>query len=77
MKALEEKPNLEVRRRLEELLSKSEEVTPKSLQQHRAIATLEWIGTADAVALLRTLAEGAPRARPTIEARAALKRLKD
>jgi hypothetical protein len=40
-----------------------------------AVATLEWIGTPAARALLRALADGAPRARLTVEARAALKRL--
>jgi len=74
-KALEGKVSLELHRRLEELLSKCDSTSALALQQHRAVATLEWIGTPAARALLRTLADGAPRARLTIEARAALKRL--
>jgi hypothetical protein len=73
--ALERKNSLELTRRLEELLSKSDATSPAALRHHRAVATLEWIGTPAALALLRTLAEGAPRAHLTTEARAALKRL--
>jgi WD40 repeat protein len=76
-RALQGKVSLELRRRLEELLRKCEATSPRGLQCHRAVATLEWIGTPAARALLRTLAEGAPRARLTVEARAALKRLQD
>ena len=36
---------LEMRRRLESLLSKGEATSPISLRQHRAVALLEWIGT--------------------------------
>ncbi len=57
------------------LLAKCEERTTLSKQQHRAVAALEWIATASAVALLRRLADGAPAARVTLEARAALGRL--
>jgi WD40 repeat protein len=76
-KALEGKVSMELSRRLEELLRKCEATSSRSLQQHRCVAVLEWIGTPDARALLRTLAEGAPRARLTAEARAALNRIKD
>jgi hypothetical protein len=75
-KALESNPSLELSRRLEDLLNKCEAPTAQYLQQHRAVATLEWIGTPEARALLKTLADGAPRARLTIEAGAALKRCK-
>jgi WD40 repeat protein len=75
-KALERDiPSLELRRSLEELLRRCDENTTQRTQQCRAVAVLEWIATSDALALLRTLADGAPRARVTVEARAALKRL--
>jgi WD40 repeat protein len=73
--ALERKVSLELRRRLEVVLSKCDATSTLRLQQHRAVATLEWIGTPAARTLLRSLADGAPRARLTMEARAALKRL--
>jgi hypothetical protein len=75
--ALEGKVSLELRRRLEELLRKCAAISPTGLRHHRSILTLEWIGSPDARALLRTLAGGAPRARLTVEAQAALKRLGD
>ncbi len=48
---------------------------PGWLRPARAAAVLERIGTADAVAVLRALAQGEGEALPTQEARAALKRL--
>ena len=51
--------------------------SPQQLPQCRAVAALEWIGTSAAHELLRTWADGVPRARLTIEARAALKRLEE
>ena len=77
VKALEGKLELESRRRLAELLGRCEATSNRSLQNLRAVAVLEWIGTPAAKVLLRTLSEGDPRARLTIEARAALKRLSD
>jgi WD40 repeat protein len=73
--ALAGKITEETRRRLEELLRKCAVTTPTSLRHHRAIAALEWIGTPAARTLLQALADGAPDARLTVEARAALKRL--
>jgi WD40 repeat protein len=67
---------LEVRRRLQDLLQKCTATSRLSLQHHRSVTTLEWIGTPSAGALLRTLASGAPGARLTSESAAALKRLK-
>ena len=75
VKALQGNVGPESRTRLEELLSKCEETSIVGMQHYRAIATLEWIGTPAARALLRTLSQGAPRARLTMEALAALKRL--
>lgn len=67
--------NPEVLRRVGELLRKAEATSAQGLQHKRAVAVLEWVGTPDATDLLRTLADGAPRSRLTIEAQAALRRL--
>jgi hypothetical protein len=75
--ALQENINLEMRRRLEAIQSKSSVASVASLQQQRAVVTLEWIGTPAARAVLSALADGAPHARLTVEAGAALKRLKE
>jgi len=74
-RALKGDPGPEVRRRVEELLSQCEEASPRSGRHRRAVATLEWIGTPAARAVLRDLADGDPKARLTGEAQAALKRL--
>jgi hypothetical protein len=76
-KALEAKPSLEVRRRIEallELLNKNR-WTGMPLQSWRALAVLERIGTDDARQLLERLAKGDPDARLSQEAVAALERL--
>jgi WD40 repeat protein len=67
-------PSLELRRRAERLLVKlqSPVTAPERL---RAIQVLEHIGTPEARALLQALAKGAPEARLTQEAKAALERL--
>jgi WD40 repeat protein len=75
VKQLQGRVSAESRRRLEEALSKCEATSAVVLRHHRAVAALEWVGTPAARALLRTLADGAPRARLTTDARAALKRL--
>jgi WD40 repeat protein len=75
--ALERKVSLELSRRLETILSNCDAISPLGLRHHRAVATLEWIDTPAARALLQTLADGAPAARLTVEAQAALKRLKE
>ena len=74
-RAIQGNVDLEVRHRVERLLKKSEEISTNYKRHHRAVLTLEWIGTPAARALLRTLADGAPSARLTVEARAALKQL--
>src|SRR5205823_2553691 len=78
-RALAKKPLPEVRRRIEALLDKAEAqlqgTSKESLQPLRAIAVLERMHTAEAIALLRTLAEGAEEARLTQEARASLTRV--
>lgn len=75
--ALEEKPSLEVRLRVEKLLGKLEGVipSPEQLRVTRGIEVLEHIGTVEARKLLDGLAQGGKDARLTQEARGALKRL--
>jgi hypothetical protein len=67
----------EVRRRAEQLLRRLEEMVPtgETVRGLRAVEVLEHIGTADAARVLARLAEGAPEARLTHEAKAALERM--
>jgi hypothetical protein len=67
-------PAPEGRRRAEEILAELDRaLAPREqLRDLRAVEALEWAGAADA---LRTLAAGAPEARLTREAKAALGRL--
>jgi WD40 repeat protein len=76
-KALADKPTLEVRQRLEPLLAKIErqELSAIALRQVRAMEVLEHIATPEARDLLKNLAAGAPEARSTQDAKAALARL--
>jgi sugar lactone lactonase YvrE len=76
-KALEADPSAEVKKRLEDLLAKADSKTPgsDSLRSLRAVEVLETIATPEARQLLRRIAAGAPEARLTREARAALERL--
>jgi hypothetical protein len=75
-KVIQGNGDLELRRRAERLLKKLGVAPPESKRLRRAVLTLEWIGTPAARALLRNLADGAPSARLTVVARAALQRLK-
>lgn len=68
------KPSLEMRRRIEEVLSKLEP-SGERLRAIRSIQVLEYAGTAEAREHLRALAKGVPEARLTREAKAALERL--
>ncbi len=74
-RSLENKPSLEVRRRLQQLLDQSREWTPIRLRDHRAIQALEHIGTPQAKRVLQKLAAGAPETLRTEEPKAALQRL--
>src|SRR5262249_3958615 len=76
-KALAARPTLEVRRSLEALLDEVERQTLSSEQLHaqRALEVLEHIGSPEARRVLEALAEGAPGARLTNEAKASLQRL--
>jgi hypothetical protein len=77
--ALKDRPSLEARRRLEDLLDKAAmarwNVSGERLRAVRAIEALEMIGTPEVREVLKTLAAGTAEARLTEEARAALKRL--
>jgi RNA polymerase sigma factor (sigma-70 family) len=75
--ALKKKPPLEVRRRIEQLLDKrqKEGPSPGELRAVRAMEVLEYLGTPEARHVLAPLAQGAPQARLTQEAKASLERL--
>ena len=76
-KALESDPSPEARRRIGKLLDAlAGPVTAgEALRVLRAVEVLEYIGTPEAQAVLKELAQGAPEARLTQEAKAALDRL--
>jgi RNA polymerase sigma factor (sigma-70 family) len=79
-KSVTDKASLELKRRVEALLEKLEGATlpPETLQQVRAVEVLEGIGTPEARELLQSLvAGGAPQARLTREAKAALQRVRE
>ncbi|MBL8797042.1 MAG: sigma-70 family RNA polymerase sigma factor [Planctomycetia bacterium] len=78
VRALEEKPGLEARQRLEQVRDKLLLGTPRpeTVQGLRTLEVLERIATPEARAAIQKLAEGASGARLTREAQATLKRLK-
>jgi hypothetical protein len=65
----------EVRRRLEAYTKKVTGLAPQRLRTIRALEALEMCGTPESRAVLAALADGAPDANLTLQARAALKRL--
>jgi hypothetical protein len=75
--ALQRRPPLEVRRRVEALLEerRARPYPPGEVQRARAVQVLEWVGTAEAQRLLETLAQGTAAVLHVREARSALKRL--
>src|SRR5438552_18978567 len=77
-KALEHPGTLETRERLQRLLEKLSvtNLTGDRLRVVRAVEVLERISNAEARQLLQSLADGAPGALETVQARAALARLK-
>ncbi len=72
---LQDRPSLEMRRRLENILAEPKHPTPEALRTLRAIAVLERIGTPEARRILEKLSGGAT-APETRAAQAALQRLK-
>ena len=76
-KALEKNPSLEVRRRLETLLSRQPSLvsSPETLRCLRAIQVLERIASKEAERFLAELARGMAYAPETLEAKAAQERL--
>ncbi|HEY7308762.1 MAG TPA: sigma-70 family RNA polymerase sigma factor [Gemmataceae bacterium] len=74
--ALQRKPSLEARRRIETILTESRlPRTPDARRHFRAVRLLEQIATAEARRVLEGLAKGAPDTRLTQAAKAALARL--
>ncbi len=69
------KLSLEARRRIATLLEGLAENTPPRLREQRALAVLEHVGTPQARQVLQGLSRGAPQARLTQQAKAALDRL--
>lgn len=69
--------SLETSRRLQSLITKLDPVnpSPQRLRDLRAVELLEYLGTTEAREQLRRLADGAPQARLTLDAAAALGRL--
>jgi WD40 repeat protein len=76
-KVLEGKPSVETRRRVSRLLEQAagKELAPEQLRVQRALAALEYAAAPEARRLLEELGQGAPEARLTRDAKAALKRL--
>jgi WD40 repeat protein len=76
-KALEGRPSLEMHRRLTQLLDYADELRwpREALRTLRALEALERIGSAEARAVLQTMAGGAAESRLTQEAKASLARL--
>jgi HEAT repeat protein len=78
-KRLMDNPTLEMRQRMEKLLSKLQGpvTSPEVLRMLRASEALERMGTPEALQLLEAIATGAPGHRLTEDARDAVKRLKE
>jgi RNA polymerase sigma factor (sigma-70 family) len=76
-KALADKPSLELRRHLEELLARLDgtKLAPETVRQIRAVEALEALGSPESRRLLEKLAAGPPRTWLTQEAKATLQRV--
>jgi RNA polymerase sigma factor (sigma-70 family) len=74
-KALASQSALELRRRVEQMLERLDELSADQLYALRAVEVLERIGNSDARRVLEKLAAGIPAARLTREAQASLDRL--
>jgi hypothetical protein len=74
-KVLQGTPTEELRRQATRLLERIATLSTERLRHVRAVEALEYMGTPEARKLLEVVAEGAPEARLTREAKAALERL--
>jgi HEAT repeat protein len=72
---LENQPSAEMLRRIQQLLDHSWNWTSERLREHRALQTLEHIGTPSAREILKELASGMQGTSRTDEAKAALQRI--
>jgi hypothetical protein len=72
---LEKTNSPEVKRRVEDLLGRLDDLPPEHVRSLRALEILEQIGTPQAKKVLQTLVGGVPEARLTREAKSALERL--
>jgi hypothetical protein len=70
--AIQGTPSIELRRRVEALLEKLSEASTERLRKLRAVEVLEWINTRHSRQLLNDLAQGAPDAWLTREAKTSL-----
>jgi hypothetical protein len=77
-RALAEKPPLAARKKIEQVLQRIGEfpIPPQTLQRSRAIQLLEQIGSEDAARILNKLAESEPPTTSSLDAKAALERLR-
>src|SRR5262249_44575290 len=79
VKAIEGKPSLEVRQRLDTILRALDQrlglPSPDELRQIRSVQVLEWLATPAARELIEELAKGSPSSWQTQEAKAAIERL--
>lgn len=74
-KAVQTAGTLELKRRLEQLIGRAEgPLTGTNLRWHRAVEVVEWIGTAEAKAVLERWSQGAAASPLSEEASKALKR---
>src|SRR5262249_33780830 len=73
---LQGQPSPEARRQLEEIVQQAEAASSDRLRYLRAVETLEWIGTPEALSMLDRLAGGGPDATLTREAKASAQRLR-
>jgi hypothetical protein len=75
--ALKKSPSLEAHMRLQQLIAKAQNfvLSHEVLRQVRTVEVLEHIGSKEARQLLQVLAQGAPAAYLTEQAKAALQRL--
>jgi WD domain, G-beta repeat len=72
---LADKPPVDERKTIEDLIRQANAWSPEQLQVLRAIQVLEYIGTKEAKGVLERLAGGAPESRLTQEAKGSLQRL--